>query len=1076
MARDRYSSTYYDDYVEPPARRGPSPGKVTLTQRLGAGISRQVIAREVLSVLQSLSQAGEIARAADGAGSAETNAAGQLDRAANSSGQPLPEDLRTRFEDGLGTDLSAVRVHTGGASSDAARAISARAYTVGQDIHFGAGQYAPDSDAGQKLLAHEVVHTVQQQGAAPMRQDKLEISQPGDALETEADSIAEQLLGAPQTAPARVSPASAAAQRQIMRWNNSDPMAAEDRRMAQTDIDIALSRADLRAIIRNLQRAARRHRGEEGLVTVQVRPASPRTLQPDDIPLLIEQARRRLAHFGDRDGGRRSVGEQRDDDAEGTGAFTPAAPDLSDMSGRGDPAPAPRSHGGGHGRGRGHGHGHGHGAEHGHGGGHSVHGSLGWAAVHGESPRIPVGSWGTVQFQYSLIPAATYEPEGGEGHGGGEGGEHGGEEGGEHGEGVGIDAHGSSHGGAVEVEGVLNEYVGPIWPGFADSFEIAHGEEGWELSAGIKHEPWDLGPVQVGFGINILELHTEHGEPHIDVATASGEIMSNIFELPPIGRVRLKVKINLRPNWRAIGRSILEAMTSEGGSVVAGAAAEDAALVGVEAGLGAVALPALLGTAAGVATAAVVIAELENADQVREYGEAATHSLYYYCMSYTGAFFGAGHYSRADGDAGAAAARRDIARIASDHNCTVADVHEAARRSGARDIYRAVFDGAMPRYRDQAAERVGSVRRFAPLIEGQLMRAQWGHSEFRRLGGIPRSALTLRRRIVGHADDQLAQLVAGEQPQQRLRCVLQPLGDGHLALQPTLGQPAGQLRTRLGVAVRVVEHDESLHPRAVDQQRQIAGRAARGRGLVVVVDGAADHHPRPPRQPPQRGLEHRPADVVEVDVDAVGARRADRLGQVVAVLVVDGGVEAEHLGQVAALVRTARTAHRATAVDLGQLADHAADRARRRRHQHGVARLGGADVEQAEVGGQPGQAEHPQIVGQRRAGVGGQPLEMRRLHGRVALHADDAVDEIANRQVGAAAVDDPADTGGAKHLAQLHRWDVRADVVHPPAHRRIERQIDHLDHDLAVAGLAHGRRHLGPVAVEREARAGGRRA
>src|SRR5262249_47846291 len=106
-----------------------------------------------------------------------------VDRAASSSGAPLPAALRARFEAALGADLSRVRVHTGGASADAAAAVGARAYAVGQDIHFAAGQFAPDDPFGVHLIAHEVAHTVQQAGGPIARQHKLTVSTPGDAAE-----------------------------------------------------------------------------------------------------------------------------------------------------------------------------------------------------------------------------------------------------------------------------------------------------------------------------------------------------------------------------------------------------------------------------------------------------------------------------------------------------------------------------------------------------------------------------------------------------------------------------------------------------------------------------------------------------------------------------------------------------------------------------------------------------------------------------------------------------------------------------------------------------------------------------
>ncbi|MFT3697053.1 MAG: DUF4157 domain-containing protein [Kofleriaceae bacterium] len=114
--------------------------------------------------------------------------------ASSSSGSALPDTLMRKFESSLGADLSSVRVHTGGASETAAHAVGAKAYTMGQDIHFGAGQYDPHSHAGQTLLAHEVAHTVQQGGGAPHRQNKLEVSTPFDAAEHEADTAADAMV------------------------------------------------------------------------------------------------------------------------------------------------------------------------------------------------------------------------------------------------------------------------------------------------------------------------------------------------------------------------------------------------------------------------------------------------------------------------------------------------------------------------------------------------------------------------------------------------------------------------------------------------------------------------------------------------------------------------------------------------------------------------------------------------------------------------------------------------------------------------------------------------------------------
>jgi len=80
-----------------------------------------------------------------------------------SPGQTLPPATRGFMESRFGHDFSQVRVHTDAQAAESARAVNARAYTVGRDIAFGSGQYAPGSSTGQHLLAHELAHVMQQQ-------------------------------------------------------------------------------------------------------------------------------------------------------------------------------------------------------------------------------------------------------------------------------------------------------------------------------------------------------------------------------------------------------------------------------------------------------------------------------------------------------------------------------------------------------------------------------------------------------------------------------------------------------------------------------------------------------------------------------------------------------------------------------------------------------------------------------------------------------------------------------------------------------------------------------------------------
>ena len=98
--------------------------------------------------------------------------------------------LRTnneRLSPSLG-DLSDVRVHTNDTADALNTAVSARAFATGTDVYFAQGEYKPNTMDGDRLIAHELAHVVQQRGAPTS--GPLTVSQPGDALEREADDVA----------------------------------------------------------------------------------------------------------------------------------------------------------------------------------------------------------------------------------------------------------------------------------------------------------------------------------------------------------------------------------------------------------------------------------------------------------------------------------------------------------------------------------------------------------------------------------------------------------------------------------------------------------------------------------------------------------------------------------------------------------------------------------------------------------------------------------------------------------------------------------------------------------------------
>ncbi|MCB0200868.1 MAG: DUF4157 domain-containing protein [Anaerolineae bacterium] len=109
-------------------------------------------------------------------------------------GQPLDAGMRTWMESRFGHDFSGVRLHTNRPAAQSAASVGARAYTVGQSVVFGDSEYAPGTSEGQKLLAHELAHVVQQGNRPGIPQTKSAISQPGEPQEQEADRVAQTIL------------------------------------------------------------------------------------------------------------------------------------------------------------------------------------------------------------------------------------------------------------------------------------------------------------------------------------------------------------------------------------------------------------------------------------------------------------------------------------------------------------------------------------------------------------------------------------------------------------------------------------------------------------------------------------------------------------------------------------------------------------------------------------------------------------------------------------------------------------------------------------------------------------------
>jgi hypothetical protein len=174
------------------SRRGAAPGGEHLRPAQIASLQRMAGNAAVAQLLGNPESQED-----EGEGHGESPGASVHDLLAHDAGQPLEDSTRAKMEPAFGHSFDSVRVHQGDAASASAQRISAKAYTVGNDIVLGSGQPGQTSEAGQRLLAHELTHVVQQahgpvDGTAAG--GGIAISDPGDRFEREAEHTADAVM------------------------------------------------------------------------------------------------------------------------------------------------------------------------------------------------------------------------------------------------------------------------------------------------------------------------------------------------------------------------------------------------------------------------------------------------------------------------------------------------------------------------------------------------------------------------------------------------------------------------------------------------------------------------------------------------------------------------------------------------------------------------------------------------------------------------------------------------------------------------------------------------------------------
>ncbi|TMJ15756.1 MAG: DUF4157 domain-containing protein [Alphaproteobacteria bacterium] len=143
-------------------------------------------------------------------------------RTLDGSGRPLDSGLRDDMGSRFGHDFTGVRVHQGADAERSARDVDALAYTVGKDVVFGAGQYAPATNSGRSLLAHELAHVVQQSGGPAAAAGGLKLGAADSIHERQADEMSRAAAGH------KPIPSHAGARTEIMRADRSFSLTFDD--------------------------------------------------------------------------------------------------------------------------------------------------------------------------------------------------------------------------------------------------------------------------------------------------------------------------------------------------------------------------------------------------------------------------------------------------------------------------------------------------------------------------------------------------------------------------------------------------------------------------------------------------------------------------------------------------------------------------------------------------------------------------------------------------------------------------------------------------------------------------------
>ena len=195
----------------PPERQVPAPGSTTV-RPFAPPPGPALNAASLLHLQRTAGNQGVLQLLAAGE-EPDTEAPSPVHDVVGSGGTPLDAGTRSSMEDAFGTSFEHVRVHTDDRASKSAESVGANAYTVGSDMVFKSGHYDPGSSSGQRTIAHELAHVVQQSQGPVDGADApggIKVSDPSDRFERAADQTAGTVLSSVQTSKANATSSASA--------------------------------------------------------------------------------------------------------------------------------------------------------------------------------------------------------------------------------------------------------------------------------------------------------------------------------------------------------------------------------------------------------------------------------------------------------------------------------------------------------------------------------------------------------------------------------------------------------------------------------------------------------------------------------------------------------------------------------------------------------------------------------------------------------------------------------------------------------------------------------------------------